>query len=322
MKKKRSRVARRRLHIILICVIAAAAAFFGLFYTTDLEVTGNSLYTDDQIRSMIRSDPLSRNTVLMSLFHRKVRVDAALITEIRVTYVTRNKLRITVSEKYPIGYITLDGMNYYFDKDGVVIEATDSDGTSDAGESVTASSSAATASSSSVSTSVQETGSEDQSSEAQITAETPEPAVAATETPSAQDSSSEEEEQTGNGSSDYTPSLADVPRIEGLGVTEASVGQKLGVADDSVFTQILSLTKLIDKFDIQPDYVEFDSEMNMTLHYGDIRVNLGSDEYLEEKMTRTAAILPQLGGMSGELHLENYSKDTQNIIFDSDQAQQ
>lgn len=309
MKKKRSRVVRRRIHIVLIGIVAAAAAFFGLFYTTDMEITGNSRYTDAQIRSMVQTDPLCRNTVLMSLLHRTVRVDAPLISSVRVSFVTRNRLRITVSEKYPVGYISLDGNNYYFDKDGIVLERTDGDGTSSdpAASDGTSSGGSVAASSSASSPSAAAAG---------ISAVTPVPTVAASE------ESGTKKTDTGNGGESYAPALSDVPLIEGLGVTEASEGETLAVKDDSVFTQILALTKLIDKFDIRPDRVVLDENLNMTLYYGNVRINLGSDDYLEEKMTRTAAILPQLGGMSGELHLENYSADTQNIIFDSDSAQQ
>ena len=35
-------------------------------------------------------------------------------------------------------------------------------------------------------------------------------------------------------------------------------------------------------------------------------------------LTRVAAILPKLSGMSGVLHLEDFTDDTQNIIFDQD----
>jgi hypothetical protein len=314
MKKKRSRVARRRLHLILIGIAVAAAAFFGLFYTTDMEISGNSRYTDEQIRSMIQSDPLSWNTVLMSLLHRTVHVDAPLISSIQVSFVTRNRLRITVNEKYPIGYLQLDGTNYYFDKDGVVIETTSSDGSSVGGTDTSSSFSSSSAQPSEAAE--QQTVSGSSSQQAEITAVTPEPAVAGSQEESAT------EADTGNGSESYAPALSDVPLIEGLGAAQAAEGEKLAVKDDSVFTQILALTKLIDKFDIPPDKVVLDESLNMTLYYGDVRINLGSDDYLEEKMTRAAAILPQLGGMSGELHLENYSSDTQNIIFDSDSTQQ
>ena len=35
-------------------------------------------------------------------------------------------------------------------------------------------------------------------------------------------------------------------------------------------------------------------------------------------MTRVAAILPKLDGMAGTLHLEDYTEETQNIIFDTE----
>ena len=55
----------------------------------------------------------------------------------------------------------------------------------------------------------------------------------------------------------------------------------------------------------------------MSLHYGDITVNLGQDQLLEEKMARTAAILPGLEGYKGTLHLETFTTDTENIVFDT-----
>ena len=58
----------------------------------------------------------------------------------------------------------------------------------------------------------------------------------------------------------------------------------------------------------------------MTLHYEDVRIQIGGDMLLEEKVSRVAAILPELEGLSGVLHLEDYAKDTQNIIFDRDKT--
>ena len=36
-------------------------------------------------------------------------------------------------------------------------------------------------------------------------------------------------------------------------------------------------------------------------------------------MIRVAAILPKLEGKSGVLHLEDYTEDTQNILFSQDE---
>ena len=47
-------------------------------------------------------------------------------------------------------------------------------------------------------------------------------------------------------------------------------------------------------------------EMCIRDSYDTVRILLGTDTALEEKMTRVAAILPSLSGLSGELHMEDY----------------
>ena len=64
--------------------------------------------------------------------------------------------------------------------------------------------------------------------------------------------------------------------------------------------------------------MEFDDDYHITLYYGTVKVTLGPDTLLEEKITKAAAILPKLSGKSGVLHLEDYTKDTVNIIFTED----
>lgn len=367
--------------MILICVIFGLAVFAGLFYTTDVEVVGNSRYTDAQIEEMVMTGVLSHNTVLMSLVHGKVHPDAPLISSIEVEYINRNKLRLNVIEKYPVGYIVQSGTQYYFDKDGLVLEKVEGTSSQDAaadegevsedgtasedlsGETASASSSSSAASSSAASSAADSSavsssatgssvtsdsatdgsavdeasnpanvtpdekdaasgnagsGSEDGSSSDSSGSSSAEAEISPVkeEDTNAEDDSSNSDEQEET----ITPALTDVPLITGLDVGEAKVGEKLEVKDSSVFQTIFALTKLIDKLDIQPDSVEFDSSLNMTLHYENVRIQLGSDDLLEEKMTRAAAILPDLTGMSGVLHLENYSSDTENIIFDSDDS--
>ncbi|MGN0363825.1 MAG: cell division protein FtsQ/DivIB [Bilifractor sp.] len=123
--------------------------------------------------------------------------------------------------------------------------------------------------------------------------------------------------QTGSGA-EYHAALTDVTRITGLTDEKLTVGQKVPVSDDSVFSTIQALSRLTSKFDIKPDKIAVDKDLNFTLYYngGDVRVLLGKDSLLEDKMTKAAAILPQLSGMKGDLHLESYTEDTVNIVFD------
>ncbi len=58
---------------------------------------------------------------------------------------------------------------------------------------------------------------------------------------------------------------------------------------------MLALTRMTEKYNITPDSVEFNENSEIILHYYDtVRILLGTDTALEEKMTRVAAILPSL----------------------------
>ena len=116
----------------------------------------------------------------------------------------------------------------------------------------------------------------------------------------------------------YHAAVTDIPFITGLKFGHVVMDEKLPVENESVFNTVLGIARIVDKYEIQPDRVEFDDGYNLTLYYGDIRVTLGPDTLLEEKITRVAAILPKISGKSGVLHLEDYSKDTVNIIFTED----
>ena len=109
-----------------------------------------------------------------------------------------------------------------------------------------------------------------------------------------------------------------MPCITRLTFESVALDEKLPVKDDSVFNTILGIARIVEKYDIMPDQVEFNDKYEITLYYGTIRVTLGVDNLLEEKITRVAAILPKLTGKSGVLHMEDYTKDTVNIIFTED----
>ena len=109
-----------------------------------------------------------------------------------------------------------------------------------------------------------------------------------------------------------------VPLITGVAADNIGLGCTIEFENESVLGTIRALAGMIEQYGILPDRVYFDKDYNITLYYGSTRILLGQDDLLEEKMNRAAAILPNIQGMSGELHLENYSSDTENIVFDKD----
>lgn len=320
MKKKRARkknttVALRRRKIILElmgAVLVAGALFWGLFYVNSIEVVGNSgkNYTDQEIVEMSLPEFWTKNSVLLRIFRRKVDLlDVRFMESVEVEFKSRNAIRLHVNEKKPIGFVRLNGMDYYFDHDGIVLEVMSAEETAI----------------------LKQQAAENPEMLPGENAEGADPAVIAADGNGEETVSHSEGTETGSTEAErsvneyvqeFNPNLADVPMITGLEVTEVEAGQRLPLSNPTFFNTIQFLTKMIDKYGIQPDYVEITEnakgEREMTLYYGSVRAALGTDRELEEKVTRLAAILPKLAGRSGILHLEEFSSETINIVFDQD----
>ncbi len=106
-----------------------------------------------------------------------------------------------------------------------------------------------------------------------------------------------------------------VPEVRGFSFESVVLGEQLPVEDDSIFNSLYSLNQMMNKDNIPADFVLFDEEYNIYLYYGSAEVRLGQDDHLEEKMTALASIMPQMEGMSGTLHLENYSDIDSGVVF-------
>lgn len=109
-----------------------------------------------------------------------------------------------------------------------------------------------------------------------------------------------------------------VPLITGLKFDHIILYKELAVEDKAVFNTIVSITQLLAKHEISPDRIYFNSINEMTLYFGDARVNLGADNETEEKIILLKNILQDLEGLSGVLHMENYTEGVSNITFEKD----
>ncbi len=62
-------------------------------------------------------------------------------------------------------------------------------------------------------------------------------------------------------------------------------------------------------------------ENEPVLTYGTVKVSMGSLEFLtQRKWSGWQKIKPQLQGMEGTLHLENWTEETTNIVFDKTES--
>jgi cell division protein FtsQ len=111
---------------------------------------------------------------------------------------------------------------------------------------------------------------------------------------------------------------AGVPQVTGLSFDHVVLYEKLPVDNDEIFQNILTITKMLNKYDILCDKIMFDSNYSVTLGYGDVKVSIGSLDDLDEKLMQLPSILPSLEGEKGTLDLQNYSSDKKTISFQRD----
>mgnify|MGYP001658387428 FL=1 len=110
-----------------------------------------------------------------------------------------------------------------------------------------------------------------------------------------------------------------IPYFDGIQVNDVIMNEKLDIRGESVLNTAVALSTIFQKSSIVPDHIQFDETYAITLIYGDITVKLGKDESLEEKMNRVLAILPDISGKKGILHMESVSTDSNTFEEEEDE---
>ena len=118
------------LKVLLAVVIVMAVLCGGLVFQwynysiTQVTVSGNSHYTDEEIKDMVFTGPYSYNSIVLSLMYRNKSIeDIPFIEKMDVDILDSNSVRINVFEKAVAGYVEYLGHYMYFDKDGIVVES-------------------------------------------------------------------------------------------------------------------------------------------------------------------------------------------------------
>lgn len=110
--------------------------------------------------------------------------------------------------------------------------------------------------------------------------------------------------------------IADVPKIEGLICDSVVLYEKLPLENDTSLKNLLSLTQLLQKYEIPAKRISYDEASGeMTVYSEKITILVGNSDNLAQKILRLQYILPQLTGKKGTLHLENWTSETTDIIF-------
>lgn len=100
--------------------------------------------------------------------------------------------------------------------------------------------------------------------------------------------------------------VEDVPLVQGIQFQQLIKYQKLNIEDDSLFSKLMELTRMLYKYDLHPQIIRFLVNDEINLYIDDITVELGTVKYLEGKVQELAAMIDSLSGRKGILQLGEY----------------
>lgn len=115
-----------------------------------------------------------------------------------------------------------------------------------------------------------------------------------------------------------TEKTTGIPQVTGLKFDRVILHERLPVEKPDVFDEVLNITQQLEKYSMSADRIYFDADYRVTLMFGEAKVSLGDDGYMEEKIMKLQYILPSLSGKKGTLDMREYSEDTKSYSFEQD----
>ena len=108
--------------VILICAVMAYILIY--YRVKNVEVVGNSHYTEQEIEDMVLKGNLFDNSLLLNLKYRNKSIEnVPFVEKMDVEVVGANSIRIMVYEKKLAGCVSYLGNYMYFDREGIVVES-------------------------------------------------------------------------------------------------------------------------------------------------------------------------------------------------------
>ena len=115
---------------------------------------------------------------------------------------------------------------------------------------------------------------------------------------------------------EITDEVLDGPMlVTGVTMDEPVLFQKLPITGSALLRTMLSISRLMMDSGLEADAIEFDENHNITVTIGNVTVELGQDEYLEEKVSNLATIYPKVANQTGTLNMTAFTGRYETVTF-------
>lgn len=106
-----------------------------------------------------------------------------------------------------------------------------------------------------------------------------------------------------------------IPVYEGIVPKYIARYQTIETDRPEIFERINQLAVLFRQYELQIERIHIGHDNHVTLFFNDVKVQLGSDAYIEEKLAELCGMYEQLKDLQGTLNLSTYDPDLEKQEF-------
>lgn len=110
--------------IVVLVIFAGGIGYLSTFKLTEIQITGCSLVSEEEVRNAIENSGFLDNTIVLYIKNKIKPIEGIpFVAKIDIDFVSKNKVVVTVYEKSIAGCIEYMDGYVYFDKDGIILES-------------------------------------------------------------------------------------------------------------------------------------------------------------------------------------------------------
>lgn len=94
-----------------------------------------------------------------------------------------------------------------------------------------------------------------------------------------------------------------IPKVTGIEYEYILLHEKIPVENEEVFDLLLTVTQNLQKYKLDIEKINVTNKLEITLHIGNVKIYLGTDKDLSEKISQLSVIASKFEGYSGTIDM-------------------